>query len=70
MQQRQAERGDEESHPMDEEYIYALECGMPPTGGCGIGIDRLVMTLTGADSIREAVFFPMMKPESNDGGED
>lgn len=70
MQQRQAERGDEESHPMDEEYIYALECGMPPTGGCGIGIDRLVMTLTGADSIREAVLFPMMKPESRNGGED
>lgn len=64
MQQRQAEGGDEESHPMDEEYLYALECGMPPTGGCGIGIDRLVMTLTGADSIREAVLFPMMKPES------
>lgn len=70
MQQRQAERGDEESHPMDEEYIHALECGMPPTGGCGIGIDRLVMTLTGADSIREAVLFPMMKPESRNGGED
>jgi lysyl-tRNA synthetase, class II len=56
------ERGDDEAHPMDEEYIYALESGMPPTGGCGIGIDRMAMLLTGADVIREVLFFPMMRP--------
>lgn len=55
-------RGDEEAHPMDEDFIYALECGMPPTGGCGIGIDRMVMLLTGADHLREILLFPMMKP--------
>lgn len=55
-------RGDDEAHPMDEEFLYALECGMPPTGGCGIGIDRMVMLLTGADHLREIVLFPMMKP--------
>lgn len=55
--------GDEEAHPMDEEFLYALECGMPPTGGCGIGLDRMAMMLTGADTIREVLLFPMMKPE-------
>lgn len=54
--------GNDEAHPMDEDYIYALESGMPPTGGCGIGIDRLVMLLTGADHLREILLFPMMKP--------
>jgi lysyl-tRNA synthetase class 2 len=56
------DRGDEEAHPMDEDYIYALEGGMPPCGGCGIGIDRLAMLLTGADTLREVLLFPMMKP--------
>lgn len=60
---RERAKGDAEAHPMDEEYIFALEGGMPPTGGCGIGIDRLVMTLTGADHLREALLFPMMRPE-------
>ncbi|MBL8088408.1 MAG: lysine--tRNA ligase [Chthonomonas sp.] len=59
------EKGDEEAHPMDEDFIYALECGMPPTGGCGIGIDRMAMLLTGADSLREILLFPMMRPESH-----
>jgi lysyl-tRNA synthetase class 2 len=64
-EQQLAERakGDAEAHPMDEEFLYALECGMPPTGGCGIGIDRLAMALTGARHIREILLFPMMKPE-------
>ena len=59
--QRQA--GDEEAHPMDEDYIRALEYGLPPTGGWGIGLDRLLMILTDADNLRETVFFPLLRPE-------
>ncbi|MCW5941998.1 MAG: lysine--tRNA ligase [Fimbriimonadaceae bacterium] len=65
----QRAKGDEEAHPMDEEFLYALECGMPPTGGCGIGIDRLAMILTGADTLREVIFFPTMKPEKGEAAE-
>ncbi len=61
-QVRERTKGDDEAHPMDEEYLYALECGMPPTGGCGIGLDRMAMLLTGAEHIREVLLFPTMRP--------
>jgi len=60
-QQRHASEGDEETQPYDEGYIQALEHGMPPTGGIGVGIDRLVMLLAGRRSLREVVLFPAMR---------
>jgi lysyl-tRNA synthetase class 2 len=62
-QMRQRVRGQEEIQPLDEDFLRALEYGMPPTAGLGVGVDRLTMLMTGQDSIRDVIFFPQMKPE-------
>ena len=63
LQLEERAHGDDEAHQMDEDFIQALEYGLPPTGGLGIGIDRLVMIMTGETNIRDVLLFPLMKPE-------
>ena len=63
MQLAMHERGDEEAHQMDGDYVRALSYAMPPTGGEGIGIDRLAMIFSGSKSIRDVILFPLLRPE-------
>jgi lysyl-tRNA synthetase class 2 len=69
-QRRERARGDEEAHQMDEDYIRALSFGLPPTGGVGVGIDRLAMLLTNSPTIRDVILFPLLRPERDSAGQE
>ncbi len=69
-QLKERERGDDEAHQMDEDYIRALSYGMPPAGGVGVGVDRLCMLLTDSHTIRDVILFPLLRPEKNAAPED
>jgi len=69
-QLKERERGDEEAHQMDEDYIRALSYGMPPAGGVGVGVDRLAMLLTDSHTIRDVILFPLLRPEKVASSED
>jgi lysyl-tRNA synthetase, class II len=69
-QLKERERGDEEAHQMDEDYIRALSYGMPPAGGCGVGVDRLAMLLTDSHTIRDVILFPLLRPEKSSSAEE
>ncbi len=69
-QLKERERGDEEAHQMDEDYIRALSYGMPPAGGVGVGVDRLTMLLTDSRTIRDVILFPLLRPEKAEGREE
>jgi lysyl-tRNA synthetase class 2 len=69
-QLKERERGDEEAHQMDENYIDALSYGMPPAGGVGLGVDRLAMLFTDSHTIRDVILFPLLRPEKHLTAED
>jgi lysyl-tRNA synthetase class 2 len=69
-QLQERERGDDEAHQMDEDYIRALSYGMPPAGGVGVGVDRLAMLLTDSHTIRDVILFPLLRPEKASPTED
>ena len=62
-QEAERKKGDEEAPPSDKDFIEAIEYGMPPTAGCGIGMDRLIMLLTNVPSMKEVILFPAVRPE-------
>jgi lysyl-tRNA synthetase class 2 len=69
-QLKERERGDDEAHQMDEDYIRALSYGMPPAGGVGVGVDRLCMLFTDSHTIRDVILFPLLRPEKSSSAED
>jgi lysyl-tRNA synthetase class 2 len=68
-QLKERERGDDEAHQMDENYINALSYGMPPAGGVGLGVDRLAMLFTDSHTIRDVILFPQLRPEKQAGSD-